>query len=129
MLLSAADSIGTPHNILTDTNGRMIQISKGEAAPILRYKALNLASELTVWTPAAGKKFVLTDIILSSPALGNCILRDNTAGDRIMHIEMLANTTFNHAFITPVVSATANNVLTAEASAATQRITVCGYEI
>lgn len=83
------------------------------------YKSLSavvITSETTIWTPAAGKKFRLMGFCLSQGvATGAVTLKDNTAGTTIFTIPQ--NTVgVQNCFSLPgngIVSATANNVLTA----------------
>lgn len=89
--------------------------------------AVSIASEATIWTPAAGKKFRLLGYLLTSGTVGgNVTLKDNTAGTTIAILpfgaaaQPLAGPNMNNG----ILSAAANNVLTATGTA-TQ--TLSGY--
>jgi|GEM_PF-3479447 len=96
---------------------------------IRKYVALTETAETAVWTPTAGKKFVITDIHISADAAGTCTLRDGTAGTTFMTFSFAANGGCVSNLRTPIESAAVDNVLTAQASAITQYILVTGYEI
>lgn len=128
MVLNAADSANTPHNILTDTKGRIIDVRRGADSPMRKYVALGGLLETTVWDPTAGTKFVITDIIVSCTANAGITFRDGTAGATFMSFIMLANTTISMNLQTPFVSTAADNNFTAQTSAITVAITVSGYE-
>jgi len=82
--------------------------------------AVSVASETTIWTPAAGKKFRLMGYILTSGTTGgNVVLKDNTAGATIHVVPFGAA---NSTITTPpmgngILSAAVNNVLTATGQA------------
>lgn len=86
--------------------------------PAKTLSAVAVGSETTVWTPASGKKFRLTGVIISLSANANLTLKDNTAGTTLMVLPILANTPLVLDFGTGFLSAAANNVLTATSSAA-----------
>jgi len=96
---------------------------------VCKYVALSGTSETTVWDPTGGTKFVITDIFVSATAAGTCTIRDGTAGTIFLIASLAANGGFVTNLQTPIQSATADNNLTAQASAATQYVTVCGYEV
>jgi hypothetical protein len=97
--------------------------------PISKYVALGNANETTVWDPTTGKKFVITDIFVSATAAGTCTLRDGTAGTTFLIASLATNGGFVSNLKTEIISTTADNNLTAQASAETQYITICGYEV
>lgn len=82
--------------------------------------AVAAGTEVTVWTPAPGKKFVVTSAILAASAACNLTLRDNTAGTILAVVPLPVNTaqTVQLSFLPALVSATANNVLTMTSSVA-----------
>ena len=94
------------------------------------FKSFNLtsvATETTIWTPAAGRRFRLMGYVLTSGTVGgNVVFKDNTAGTTILVVPFGAAST--PITSTPmgngILSATAGNVLTAT-GAATQ--TLSGY--
>ena len=96
---------------------------------VWKYVALADTNETTIWDPTAGKKFVATDIFVSATAAGTCTLRDGTAGTTFLIAGLAATGGFVTNLQTPIQSSTADNILTAQASAATQYITICGYEV
>jgi hypothetical protein len=82
--------------------------------------AVSVASEATIWTPTAGKKFRLMGYLLASSVAGNVTLKDNTGGTTI-HVVPCG--TPGVAVPAPQMgngqlSAAANNVLTATGPAA-----------
>lgn len=88
--------------------------------------AVVITTEQTVWTPASGKKFRLMGYCLTQGVVTGAItLKDNTAGTIILVIppHTIAVSTCS-SFANGIVSATANNVLTA-IGASTETIT--GY--
>lgn len=94
------------------------------------FKSLNavaVGSEVTIWTPASGKKFRIMGFVLTSGTAGGTVaLKDNTAGTTILQIPL---STVGATVVSPpmgngILSATANNVLTAT-GVATQ--TISGY--
>lgn len=82
--------------------------------------AVSVAAEVTIWTPAAGKKFRLMGYVLESGTIGgNVLLKDNTAGTTIHIVPFGAA---NGVITSPPMgngqlSAAANNVLTATGTA------------
>lgn len=51
-------------------------------------------AEVTLWTPASGKKFRLQRLILTVGAQTVLTFKDNTAGPTILALELAANTPF-----------------------------------
>lgn len=83
------------------------------------FNALAIAAETTIWTPAAGKKFRLLAWHLISSVAGNIILRDGTAGPIIFIVPSGAGGSGVFVVISGgKLSATANNLLTAQGPAA-----------
>ena len=81
-----------------------------------------------LWTPAGGKKFVLTDIIVSVDTAMTVTFLDEAA--KIIEVYLAANGGFTHQFKTPYPSATADNDLKYTTSTDGKiSITVEGYEI
>lgn len=129
MVISGVDSNKNVYPILVDSSGRPYVILAPHSDQVHKYVPLTTTNETTIWDPTAGTKFVMTDIILSASANGSCTLRDGTAGSIIIQIGLLANVPFNHSFATALPSTTADNILTAQASATNQFVSICGYEI
>ena len=128
VLIAGSDTTKTPHEVLTDTVGRIIDVKRGADGPIRKYVALGGVGETTIWDPTAGKKWVITDIIVSCTANAGITFRDGTAGATFMSFIMLANTTISMNLQTPLMSVAADNNFTAQTSAITVAITVSGYE-
>lgn len=87
----------------------------------------------TVWDPAAGKKFVITDAIVSATGAGQLSIFDGTdsAENYLVELNLSVNGGWDHAFgCNHWASSTADNILKYTSGAgATGRITVHGYEI
>ena len=82
--------------------------------------------EATVWTPAAGKKFRLLGFYLvSGAAAGSILFKDGTGGTTIFSVPNNGVTAGQYVALPGIgiLSATANNVLTATGSGASQTIT------
>ena len=89
--------------------------------------AVVITSETTIWTPAAGKKFRLMGYAITSGVVAGAItLRDNTAGTTILVIppNTIGVMQYSPAFGNGILSAAANNVLTAQGTATE---TITGY--
>ena len=83
------------------------------------FDAVAIAAETTIWTPAVGKKFRVMGYNLVSSVAGNILLRDNTAGTIIAVIPSAAGGSAPQANLgNGILSAAANNVLTATGPAA-----------
>lgn len=117
-------SIAAGSNIIGAVKRDIVNYTK-----VWKYVALANTNETTIWDPTGGTKFVVTDIHVSATAAGTCTLRDGTAGSTIWIASLAANGGFVSNLQTPIQSATADNILTAQASAATQYIFVSGYEV
>ncbi len=83
-----------------------------------------IGSEVTVWTPTTGRKFRLMGMILSSSAAVSIIFKDNTSGTTILQIpKLLVDTPIVISLDgNGILSAAANNVLTATSSGAANLI-------
>jgi len=86
-----------------------------------------------IWTPASGKKFVITDIILSTSAAGLIIVFDGTddAANRVLKISSDGDGWgLTKAYIKPRISAVADNVLKyTTGTVVAGYLTVHGYEV
>lgn len=91
-----------------------------------------------IWTPASGKKFVLTDITIVCGGVTDAVVTvfdgTDSSGNRVFKgtIDVSNNKQFSydHGFRTPQVSSAVNNVLKLTTSAnITIDITAHGYEI
>ena len=81
--------------------------------------AVLITAQTTIWTPAAGKKFRLMGFVITQGVLaGNVTLKDNTGGTTIL---VIPSTPIGQPLSVPlgngILSAAANNVLTATGSA------------
>lgn len=76
--------------------------------------AVPVATETTVWTPAAGTRFRLMGMTVASSVAGNLVFRDNTAGTIIASVSTTAGVPVPVDFGNGKLSAAANNVLTAQ---------------
>lgn len=87
----------------------------------------------TVWTPDAGKKIVVTNMIVSSDGVNLITIYDetNAVGNVLFKNRFSANATpFSHVFSTPFVSSAIGNIIKLDTtSAATVNITMHGYQI
>lgn len=122
--ISSLPALAAGTNIIGAVKRDVVNYTK-----VCKYVALANTNETTVWDPTEGTKFVITDIFVSATAAGTCTFKDGTAGTTFLIGSFAANGGMVSNLQTPIQSATANNNLTATASAATQYITVCGYEI
>ena len=118
---------------LSTTNNRLdINLNKDNTT--LLHKTVDFSASETaqaIWTPATGKKFVITDIIISCSAAGTITVFDNTdnAANRVVKGYFAANGGLTHPYSKAFVSATANNVLKyTTGSGIAGSLTVWGYE-
>lgn len=82
----------------------------------------------TVWTPAGGKKFVMTDMIISTKDATAVSILDGTT--KVFEAYLASNGGVVSNFKTPIQSTTANNSLHITTdTASTLSITTTGYEI
>lgn len=84
-----------------------------------------------VWSPAAGKKWVITDLIINTSAAAVVTLEEDlSAGDSaFMKFELAANGGVSTNFQTPLMSTEDDADLLVTTSAGNIYITVSGYEI
>lgn len=86
----------------------------------------------TIWDPAAGKKFVITDYDLSFSSAGTITVFDETddAAGRVIKMYGAVNGGGIHAYKMPRKSSAADNVLKYTTGAgAAGSLTIIGYEI
>jgi hypothetical protein len=130
-LSAATVMIDTSTGVPPTFNGQSVSRlrSPGKFIPL---NAVGIATETTIWTPAAGRKFRLMGYVLTSgTAAGNVVLKDNTAGTSLPIILPFSAVGQTIAVLPPgmgngILSATAGNLLTAT-GVATQ--TLSGYLI
>lgn len=84
-----------------------------------------------IWSPAAGKRWYVTDLIINVSAAATVTLEDDlTAGDAaVMKFELAANSGISHHFQTPLFSGEDAADLIITTSAGNVYVTVTGYEI
>ena len=84
-----------------------------------------------VWSPAAGKRWYVTDMIVNTSAAATVTFEDDLgAGDAaVMKMELAANGGFSHKFGTPLFSGEDAADLLVTTSAGNIYITITGYEI
>lgn len=84
-----------------------------------------------IWSPAAGKRWYITDIFISVSAATTITLEDGkTAGDEaVWKAELAANSGWSHSFNTPLFSGEDAADLLVTTTAGNVYITTTGYEI
>ena len=83
---------------------------------------------VTIWDPTSGKKFVVTDLIISTDTAMTVTIKDGATN--IMVLYLAANGGAVSNFQTPLESSTADNNLTVTASTAGNiAVTATGYEV
>lgn len=84
-----------------------------------------------VWSPAAGKRWYVTDLILTTSAAATVTLEDDlAAGDStVLALDLAANSGVSHSFQTPLFSGEDAADLLVTTTAGNIKITVVGYEI
>ena len=85
-------------------------------------------SGVTIWDPTAGKKWVVTDLIISTDTAMTVTIKDGA--NAVMVLYLAANGGAVSNFQTPLQSSAANNNLTVTASATGNiAVTATGYEV
>jgi len=100
--------------------------------PVRKYYTYSGAvTDGIIWSPAGGKKWVITDIIMSVSAAATVTLEDDkSAGDAVvLALDLAANGGVSTNLQTPIVSEEADADLIITTSAGNVKITVVGYEI
>jgi hypothetical protein len=84
-----------------------------------------------VWSPAEGKKWVITDIVINTSEAATVTVEDDLAGGDsvVMKFTLDANGGYSQSFQTPLISGEADADLIVTTSAGNIQITVSGYEI
>ena len=95
------------------------------------YTAVGAVTDGIVWSPAAGTRWYVTDIIVNVSAAATVTFEDDlAAGDAaVAKFELAANSGFSHAFNTPWFSGEDAADLLVTTTAGNIYITVTGYEI
>lgn len=129
MVVGGIDSNKKVHAFLTDTSGRQIVTHEGAYTKVHKFlNSSDATTAQTIWDPTNSTKFVLTDIIINTDTAGWVKILDQATV--IIQLEMAANTTVTHAFVTPIESTAMNNILKVQHEAAGEiNVTANGYEI
>jgi hypothetical protein len=95
------------------------------------YTSAGAATDGIVWSPAAGKRWYVTDMIINVSAAATVTLEDDlTAGDSpVFKAELAANSGVAHSFKTPLYSGEDAADLLITTTAGNVYVTVTGYEI
>lgn len=94
------------------------------------YSALSSAVEVSVWTPAAGKKFNITDLTVNVLESGKVTLKQGVTGSTIMIVELANYGGWASNLQTPYASNSADSPLTVQCDSVgtSGYICVSGYE-
>lgn len=84
-----------------------------------------------IWSPAAGKRWYVTDIFINVSAAATVTLEDDLAGgdEVVWKAELAANSGWSHSFETPLYSGEDAADLIITTSAGNVYVTITGYEI
>ena len=84
-----------------------------------------------VWSPAAGKRWYVTDLIINVSAAATVTFEDDKAGgdEVVLKLDLAANSGITHHFATPLFSGEDAADLLVATSAGNIYCTVCGYEV
>lgn len=95
------------------------------------YTNAGAATDGIVWSPAAGKRWYVTDLIINVSAAATVTFEDDKAGgdEAVMKFELAANSGVSHTFNTPWFSGEDAADLIVTTSAGNIYITVTGYEV
>lgn len=125
-LAAGTNIIGVVDNIPTDYElaGNTLHVKK-------YYTNAGAVTDGIVWSPAAGKRWYVTDIIINVSAAATVTLEDDLAGgdSAVFKAELAANSGISHAFNTPLFSGEDAADLLVTTSAGNVYITVTGYEV
>jgi hypothetical protein len=133
---SPADIFNAVHDESDDTwRVKIISDADDIQGAALVTKTVDFTASQTaqaIWTPAEGKKFVITDYDLSFSAAGAITVFDGTndTTNRVFKFNGAINGGAIHAYRKKRISATANNILKYTTGAgAAGSLTVHGYEV
>jgi len=95
------------------------------------YTSAGAATDGIIWSPAAGKRWYVTDIFINVSAAATITLEDDlAAGDSaVWKAELAANSGWSHSFTTPLYSGEDAADLIITTTAGNVYVTVTGYEI
>lgn len=95
------------------------------------YTSAGAVTDGIIWSPAAGKRWYITDIFVNISAAATITLEDDKAGgdEAIWKAELAANSGWSHSFTTPWFSGEDAADLIITTSAGNVYVMVVGYEI
>lgn len=95
------------------------------------YTSAGAATDGIIWSPAAGKRWYVTDIFINVSAAATVTLEDDLAGgdSAVWKAELAANSGWSHSFNTPLFSGEDAADLIITTTAGNVYVTVTGYEI
>lgn len=95
------------------------------------YTSAGAVTDGIIWSPAAGKRWYVTDLIINVSAAATVTLEDDLAGgdSAVMKFELAANSGISHSFNTPLYSGEDAADLLITTSAGNVYVTCVGYEI
>ena len=95
------------------------------------YTNAGAVTDGTVWSPAVGKRWYVTDLIITVSANCTITLEDDlTGGDSaVFKAELAANSGISHSFNTPLFSSEDGADLIITTTAGNVYVTITGYEI
>lgn len=95
------------------------------------YSNTGAVTDGIVWSPAAGKRWYVTDLIFTTSAAATVTLEDDKAGgdETVFAGDFAANSGVSHHFATPLFSGEDAADLLVTTSAGNIKMTVVGYEI
>lgn len=136
---SSAGTTGDNATVNTDALGRLWthpapneqDLATLATSHVKKYYTAATPTDGIVWSPAAGKRWYITDIFIGVSAASTVTLEDDlTAGDDVVwKMELAANSGWDHTFTTPLFSGEDAVDLIITASAGTVYVTVSGYEV
>lgn len=95
------------------------------------YTSAGAATDGIVWSPASGKRWYVTDLIVSVSAATTVTLEDDKAGGDavVLKVDLAANGGFCKRFVTPLASGEDAADLIVTTTAGNLYITATGYEV
>ena len=89
------------------------------------------ASSGVVWSPTSGKRWVLTDLIVSTTPASNIRLEENLSegAASLIAVDLAANGGFAKRFKSPIVCSEANADLIVTSTAGNITVTATGFEL
>ena len=107
------------------------ELAATPTAHVKKYYTASAPTDGIVWSPASGKRWYVTDLIINVSAAATVTLEDDlTAGDSVVFAAALAaNSGIAHSFTTPLYSGEDAADLLITVTAGTVYVCVTGYEI